>query len=80
MPSARARTTASVRLRACSARRMAAMWIFTVPSVSPSSRAISLLGSPRSSSCSTSCWRAVSAGAPVVDAAAVGVSSRRTGT
>ena len=53
-PSSRARTTASVRLLTPRLRRIAAMWIFTVPSVSPRSRAISLLGRPCSRHASTS--------------------------
>src|SRR5690606_24990874 len=44
--SLREATTASTRLRTLSARKIAARWIFTVPSLMPRSRAISLFGLP----------------------------------
>ena len=44
--SACAATTASVRLRTFSARKIAARWILTVPSLMPRLRPISLLGFP----------------------------------
>ena len=55
-----ARTAASVRFLTPSTRNSAAMWIFVVASAILSSRAISLLESPRATRGSTSRWRGVS--------------------
>ena len=53
-------TTASTRLRTFNARKIAARWILTVPSLMPRSRAISLFGLPCESRRITSIWRSVS--------------------
>ncbi len=53
-------TTASTRLRTLRARKIAARWILTVPSLMPRSRAMTLFGLPWDSSRSTSIWRSVS--------------------
>ena len=66
MPSLLSTNTACVRLETLSALRMAAIWVFTVPSARPSSRQIILFGLPCTSSVSTSDWRPVSPRSPMV--------------
>src|SRR5438128_2337847 len=52
-------STAWVRFLASRARRIAVMWIFTVPTAMLRRWAISLFGQPRANSSSTSRWRGV---------------------